>query len=109
MIKNEIKGFSTQYADGKRKIESRENENDQIWTRNSEKNSIVQFLFILLETLFKQLSPFREVAVQAKIEKDRIFDGMEKVSNLMNAKMAKKRYSLSRNEKLKSLKFFLFL
>lgn len=46
-----------------------------------------------------------EVAVQAKIEKDRIFEGMEKFSNIMNARLAKKKFSLSKNEKIRSLKF----
>ena len=43
--------------------------------------------------------------MQSKIEKDRIFEGIEQVSNIMNSEMAKKRYLLTRNEKLKSLKY----
>ena len=47
---------------------------------------------------------YSEVAVQAKIEKERIFEGMGQVSNILNWKTSQKRLSLSRNEKMKSLK-----
>lgn len=46
--------------------------------------------------------------MQAKIEKDRIFEGMDRISNIINARLAKKKFSLTKNEKVKSMKFDFF-